>query len=502
MSDMMLNLLKKHFGYDEFRPLQKEVIERVLSGNDAVVLMPTGGGKSLCFQLPAIMMNGIAVVISPLISLMKDQVDSLKANGITADYINSSLPFGEIQNVMDKAKRGELDMLYIAPERLNVHGFEDFLRELTISLIAIDEAHCISQWGHDFRPDYGNLKTLREKFKTTPIIALTATATDIVRSDIIKQLNLVKHKVYISSFNRPNLRYDVYPKKDSFNSILSLLQNYKNESVIIYCFSRKDTENITKKLKDKGFNAATYHAGMKAIDRAENQNKFINDKIDIMVATIAFGMGIDKPDVRLVIHYSLPKSVEGYYQETGRAGRDGLPSKCVLFFSVADKYKQEYFIRGIRDESEQIKASQNLEHMIQYGYLEGCRRKYLLSYFDEDYFEENCGNCDGCTEKENLKVYVEDFVKIKSKKMYVNKEHADYNQELFEALRETRLSLAKEMKVPPYIIFGDKALVDMATRFPETSEDFLQMNGVGEKKLLRFGEIFMSVIKEFVKIKD
>ncbi|MCX6723049.1 MAG: ATP-dependent DNA helicase, partial [Candidatus Staskawiczbacteria bacterium] len=292
----MENLLKKYFGYDTFRPLQKEIIERVLLGEDSLVLMPTGGGKSLCFQLPALILEGVAVVISPLISLMKDQVDSLVANGIAADFINSSLTPKKIAEVMESALAGKLKILYIAPERLSVPGFENFLHSLCINIIAIDEAHCISQWGHDFRPDYRNLAVLRENFPNIPIIALTATATEDVRNDIIKQLCFEKYKIFISSFNRPNLSYEVLPKKDSFFSILGLVHEYKNSSIIIYCFSRNDTEAMVEKLTKRGLKALAYHAGLNAKIRKENQEKFIKDEVNIIVATIAFGMGIDKPD--------------------------------------------------------------------------------------------------------------------------------------------------------------------------------------------------------------
>jgi ATP-dependent DNA helicase RecQ len=369
----MRDTLKKYFGYEDFKPLQREIIEQVLLGKDCVVLMPTGGGKSLCFQLPALILDGIVIVISPLISLMKDQVDALHTNGITADFINSTLSQDEITVVINKAKNKELKILYIAPERLNVSGFENFLHTLKISLIAIDEAHCISEWGHDFRSDYRNLKILRSNFPKVPIIALTATATEKVREDIIKQLHLENSKVFISSFNRPNLSYEVLPKKDSFTIIVALLNNYKGESVIIYCFSRNDTEKLVNDLNRCGFRALPYHAGLDGEQRKENQEQFIKDEVNIIVATIAFGMGIDKPDVRLVIHHSLPKSIEGYYQKTGRAGRDGLPARCVLLFSYADKFKHDYFIRNITNIEEQRKSQENLEQVLNYGNFHTCR---------------------------------------------------------------------------------------------------------------------------------
>ncbi|MBU2010160.1 RecQ family ATP-dependent DNA helicase [Patescibacteria group bacterium] len=500
----MKNILKKHFGYEEFRPLQKEIIELVLAGKDCVVLMPTGGGKSLCFQLPALMLEGIAIVISPLISLMKDQVDALRANGIEADFINSALSQAEIAGVINKAKTGKLKILYMAPERLSVFGFEDFLHTLKISLIAIDEAHCISEWGHDFRPDYRNLKMLRKKFPAIPIVALTATATEKVRADIVKQLEIKDSQIFISSFNRANLSYEVLPKKDSLRLILAILRDYQNASVIIYCFSRNDTENMVDSLNKYGFKAAPYHAGLDANTRRENQERFIRDEIHIMVATIAFGMGIDKPDVRLIIHHSLPKSVEGYYQETGRAGRDGLPARCVLFFSYADKFKHDYFIRKMADETEKKKAQEKLNDVLHYGNTYGCRRQFLLRYFNEEYKQTNCGNCDRCVEQTPLDTHK---INIKVAKTRVahntfikkNDTAEEYDPVLFEKLKEKRTQGARKLQVPPYVIFGDNALREMAIHFPQTPEDFLKISGVGNQKLEQFGEQFMSVIRYYVK---
>ncbi len=494
----MKTTLKKYFGYEEFRPLQQEIIERVLANKDCLVLMPTGGGKSLCFQLPALIQEGITIVISPLISLMKDQVDALRTNGISADMINSTLSNVEIREVLERAKTGKIKILYLAPERLSVVGFDDFLKTLKISLIAIDEAHCISEWGHDFRPDYRNIKILRKKFPSIPIIALTATATEKVREDIVNQLQLADAQTFVSSFNRQNLSYEVLPKKDSFRSILALLNNYKNESVIIYCFSRKDTEKLVNDLNEQGFKAAAYHAGLDAKKRAANQDRFIRDEINIMVATIAFGMGIDKPDVRLVIHHSLPKSIEGYYQETGRAGRDGLPACCVLLFSYADKFKHDYFIGNMSDEKEKQNSQENLENVLAYGNLNGCRRKFLLNYFNEPYEHINCGNCDGCVVKVPLEILKINLRVDKPKTKSISNGSSNYDQNLFEELRKLRTQEAQRLKVPPYIIFGDKALREMTIHLPQTPDKFLEINGVGAKKLSQFGEQFMSVIKDYL----
>jgi ATP-dependent DNA helicase RecQ len=493
----MHSTLKQYFGYDTFRPLQQEIIERVLDKKDCVVLMPTGGGKSLCFQLPALLQDGITIVISPLISLMKDQVDALLAAGIKAAMINSSQTNEEIQNIIEDVKVGVIKILYIAPERLSLYSFENLLHTLPISLFAIDEAHCISEWGHDFRPEYRNLKLLRSKFPNIPIIALTATATEKVRADIVTQLNIPAPRVFTSSFNRPNLSYEVLPKKDSFKTIIALLHSCPDESVIIYCFSRKDTETIADKLHNYGHKAATYHAGLSTDKRRANQEKFIKDEVHIMVATIAFGMGIDKPDVRLVIHHSLPKSIEGYYQETGRAGRDGLPSRCVLLYSAADKFKHEYFIRQLADSEEKLQVQNNLNQSVEYGTMDSCRRKFLLEYFNEDYPLHNCGSCDICVPPKPL---VSPNVTSKSQvKNAVSALDSKYDTSLFESLRQVRTAEAARLGVPPYIVFGDKTLRELSLYQPQTDSAFLNINGVGEKKLAQFGKLFMDTIAQYNK---
>ena len=389
-------ILKSRFGHDEFRPLQEDIIGSVLAGEDTLVLMPTGGGKSLCYQLPAVCMDGLTLVVSPLISLMKDQVDALKAAGIPAEFINSTLTGSELGRVHTEAAMGRLKMVYLAPERLALQGFRDFLSSLSISLIAIDEAHCISEWGHDFRPDYRNLKFLRSEFEGVPVMGLTATATERVRVDIAEQLGLRRPRTFVSSFNRANLTYSVQPKQDSFEALLALLREHPGEPTIIYCFSRRETEELASELSAKGFRALPYHAGLENRVRRETQEGFIRGEMPIVAATIAFGMGIDKPDVRLVVHYDLPKSVEFYYQETGRAGRDGLPSECVLFYSYGDKFKQDLFIDKIEDGTEREMAQRKLAQMIDFCQLRSCRRRYLLNYFGEEWEQDNCGACDVC----------------------------------------------------------------------------------------------------------
>ncbi len=399
---VMRELLKQYFGYDEFRPLQEEVIENVIAGRDSLVIMPTGGGKSLCYQLPALRFEGVTLVVSPLIALMKDQVDSLKAIGIKAEFINSTLTYEAASRVRGEALRGDLKILYVAPERLALDSFQAFLSNLNISLVAIDEAHCISEWGHDFRPDYRNLGLFRRNFPNVPFIALTATATPRVRDDIVNQLGLISRQRFVASFNRSNLTYQVRPKRNAFDQLVELLENRRGQPVIVYCHSRKETEELAVDLRNLGHDANAYHAGLDTRVRRQTQEGFIAGEFPIVVATIAFGMGIDKPDVRLVVHYSIPKSLEAYYQETGRAGRDGLPSDCVLLYSYGDKSRQEYFIDQIEDDAERQRSRDKLDQVIEYSQLTTCRRRFLLDYFGDETLtngvrEPDCQGCDICS---------------------------------------------------------------------------------------------------------
>jgi ATP-dependent DNA helicase RecQ len=393
--------LKQYFGYDSFRPGQQEIIEQVLSGRDAFVLMPTGGGKSLTYQLPALLLPGLTVVISPLIALMHDQVDQLRANGIAATFINSSLDSFERSQRERAALNGRVRLLYVAPERLLSENFLYLLDQIEsnvgLSLLAVDEAHCVSEWGHDFRPEYRQLGQLRTRYPRSPMLALTATATERVRQDILTQLRLRDPYVHIASFNRPNLSYEVRPKhKGTYSELLQLLHNQPGAPVIVYCQSRKSVDDLSDCLQRDGIRALPYHAGLTSEQRTEHQTRFIRDDVSVLVATIAFGMGIAKPDIRAVIHYDIPKSLEGYYQESGRAGRDGLPAQCILFFSYGDRWKVEYLIAQKSDEQEQFIARHQLQQAVAYGESSICRRRVLLAYFGETLRDENCGNCDNC----------------------------------------------------------------------------------------------------------
>jgi len=388
--------LKKHFGYDSFRPLQAEIIADSLAGRDVFALLPTGAGKSLCYQLPALVREGLTIVVSPLIALMKDQVDALTANGIAATFLNSTLGEKEARSRLAGLYHGEFRLLYAAPERLMLDSFLARLREWNIALIAIDEAHCISEWGHDFRPEYRQLARLRDELPEVPLMALTATATGRVREDIVRQLRLEDASAYVASFNRPNLNYRITPKQQAYPQLFEFIRQRSRESGIVYCFSRKNAESVAEKLCADGVSARPYHAGLTDTQRAENQEAFLRDDAHVICATIAFGMGINKPNVRYVVHYDLPKNLEGYYQETGRAGRDGLPSDCLLFFTSGDVMKYQRFIDEMSSDDERRIARAQLRTMVHYAECPGCRRAELLAYFGETYPDENCGACDNC----------------------------------------------------------------------------------------------------------
>ena len=590
-------ILKHSFGYDSFRLHQQSAIEAVLRGHDVVVLMPTGGGKSLCYQIPAMMSDGLTLVVSPLIALMKDQVDALRANGVAAAFLNSTQTAAEQVEVFRSVRSGELKLLYVAPERLLQSGdqFVDFLRTVKVSLFAIDEAHCVSSWGHDFRPEYRQLARLKREFPETPLIALTATADQLVRRDIVKCLELGDAEVLVSSFNRPNISYSVEPKRNSYDRLLNYLETRKDESGIIYCLSRNSVANLADDLRDAGYSALPYHAGLDKETRERHQESFLNDETKIIVATIAFGMGIDKSNVRFVVHMDLPKNIESYYQETGRAGRDGLRSDATLFFSRADVVKLKGFVEVDGDAEQSRVMLRKLDKMSEYGELKTCRRRFLLEYFSEE-SPEDCGNCDNCNttfEKIDGTIiaqkalsavartgqrfglnYLIDFLRgSKSQKIWdehkqlktygvgadISKEDwfgyfkelmsqgllsqgegeyptlvlnsesepvlrgevkvelfkrdaveessksdrqiADlpYIKELFDRLRQVRLEFARNDNVPPYVVFSDATLVEMATYLPQTETEMLRISGVGDLKMDKYGGDFLSEIIDHCK---
>jgi len=391
-------LLKRTFGFGSFRPLQREICEASLAGQDVFALLPTGGGKSLCFQLPALARPGLTVVVSPLIALMKDQVDAMQASGVAATFLNSSLDANESRARLRGLHRGEFKLLYAAPERLMLEGWGENLKQWNVNCLAIDEAHCVSEWGHDFRPEYRQLAKLREALPGVPVMALTATATGRVREDIVTHLKLRQPAVFVASFNRPNLTYRVIPKDQPLKQIIEFIRKRESESGIVYCASRAAAERVAEALAGRGFSARPYHAGLDAADRSRHQEQFLRDDTRIICATIAFGMGINKPNVRWIIHHDLPKNIEGYYQETGRAGRDGLPGDCLLLFSAGDIAKQTHFLDEITNPKEQQIARSQLRQIVHYAESAGCRRAELLEYFGEEFPADNCGACDNCLE--------------------------------------------------------------------------------------------------------
>lgn len=592
--------LKHYFGFDSFKGDQESIIKNLMSGNDTFVLMPTGGGKSLCYQLPSLIMEGTAIVVSPLIALMKNQVDVI--NGLSeedgvAHYLNSSLNKSAIEKVKSDILSGKTKLLYVAPESLTKEDNVDFLKDVKISFYAIDEAHCISEWGHDFRPEYRRIRPIINEIGKAPVIALTATATDKVRTDIKKSLGIADAKEFKSSFNRANLYYEIRPKmKDVDRQIIMFIRQHPGQSGIIYCLSRKKVEELAEILKANEIKAAPYHAGLDSATRSQTQDDFLMEKIDVIVATIAFGMGIDKPDVRFVIHYDIPKSLEGYYQETGRAGRDGGEGICIAFYARKDLKKLEKFMEN-KPVAEQDIGRQLLQETAAYAESSVCRRKMLLHYFGEEYLEDNCHNCDNCLHpknkieakdallvvlkaiaavKENFRQeYVIDFVKgratddivshkhneleefgagedmdnklwnpvirqalisgylkkdvenygllkltasgkrfIKKPKSFLIVEDREFkddfdednireggcgalDQQLYSMLKDLRKSFAKKHKLPPYVIFQDVSLEQMATMYPVTIQELQNVQGVGAGKAKRFGKEFCELIRKY-----
>jgi ATP-dependent DNA helicase RecQ len=596
--------LKKYFGFDNFKGKQEPIIRNVLAGRDTFVLMPTGGGKSLCYQLPAVMKKGTAIVISPLIALMKNQVDAMR-NFSTGDevahFLNSSLTKTEIARVKNDVTKGMTKLLYVAPESLTKEDNIEFLKNIDISFYAIDEAHCISEWGHDFRPEYRRIRPIIDTIGRSPIIALTATATPKVQHDIQKNLGILEADEFKSSFNRPNLYYEVRSKQDVAKEIIKYIKNNVGKSGIIYCLSRKKVEELAETLKVNNIKALPYHAGMDSSTRTQNQDKFLMEEADVIVATIAFGMGIDKPDVRYVIHYDMPKSLEGYYQETGRAGRDGGEGNCIAYYSYNDIQKLEKFMHG-KPIAEQEIGKQLLLETVSYAESSVCRRKLLLHYFGETYIQDNCEACDNCLHPKTqfegndyvvsvleavlavkekfkadhianilsgkvtsaIKSYkhhkleifgsgeekdekfwnmvcrqaliarfltkdIENYglLKLTQKGMdflenptsFMMTEDHDYSdsaeednafgartaavdEELFSILKDLRKMISKQKDVPPFVIFQDPSLEDMAIQYPITIDELQNITGVGAGKALRYGEEFVDVIKSYVEEKE
>ncbi len=584
------SVLSSVFGYSEFRSLQAPVIQNVIEKRDTLVIMPTGGGKSLCYQVPALLFDGLTVVVSPLIALMQDQVRQLHAQGVKAATLNSMVMRDDYDAIVGQVVRNELDMLYLAPETLFTERILTLLSQQTVSCLAIDEAHCISSWGHDFRPEYRRLVEVRQRFPDAVCIALTATATPRVREDIQAQLGFSQGATFVASFDRPNLMLDVQPKQSPTRQVTQFLAQHKNQAGIIYCFSRAQVDNLAEALQDQGYAALPYHAGLTDDVRRSNQERFIRDDVQIMVATVAFGMGINKPDIRWVIHHDLPKNIESYYQQVGRAGRDGLPATCVLLFSYSDSAKQRHFISQKTNPHEQEVAETQLRQLLRFAESSDCRRKPLLDYLGEVYEPDNCGQCDNCTgtkPKEDVTVAAQKFlscvyrtgqrfgagyvidvllgsrqqkvlqnqhdqlstygigqeysknqwqhlanqfqqqgllsrnefngIALTDKAMQVLKNglkvearmdiapaakksktiDLNYDEALFEDLRQYRKQLADELKVPPYVIFTDKSLAEMATLYPQSEQGFLSINGVGQKKLDSFGADFIQRIRAY-----
>ncbi|HBY51234.1 MAG TPA: DNA helicase RecQ [Marinilabiliales bacterium] len=593
--------LQKYFGFDRFKGQQEEVIKSVLNGNDTFVLMPTGGGKSLCYQLPALIMEGTAIIISPLIALMKNQVDSIRSFGTEdgiAHFLNSSLTKAAAQKVRDDVMSGKTKLLYVAPESLTKEDNIDFLKNVKISFYAVDEAHCISEWGHDFRPEYRRIKPIVSEIGPAPLIALTATATAKVQHDIQKTLGMLNANVFKASFNRPNLYYEVLPKSKPESQIIKFIKENEGKSGIIYCLSRKKVEELAETLVVNNIKALAYHAGMDSATRSGNQDKFLMEDVDVIVATIAFGMGIDKPDVRFVIHYDIPKSLEGYYQETGRAGRDGGEGKCITLYSAKDIQKLEKFMQG-KPVAEQEIGRQLLLDTASYAESAICRRIILLNYFGEK-LEEPCGNCDNCIyPKEQIEAKDEicralqailevkekykaehlsdiltgknsaavksfrhneleafgsgndhgekfwnavfrqsmiagliskdienygllkmtkkgydflenpvDFLLVRNHDYDAIEEEANAaaaqasgagDPELFAMLKDLRKSISKKLKLPPFVIFQDPSLADMALQYPITLDEMKYIQGVGEGKAKRYGQEFVELIKAYVE---
>lgn len=488
-------ILNTYFGYDSFRHGQEQIVDAILLGKDALGIMPTGAGKSLCFQVPAMVMDGITIVISPLVSLMKDQVSTLVAAGVPAAFLNSSLTERQYLKALEFAAGGKYKIIYVAPERLLTWRFQNFVEKVNIAMVAVDEAHCVSQWGQDFRPSYLDITQFVNGLKVRPIItAFTATATTRVKDDIVKMLRLNSPIQVVTGFDRKNLYYEVRKKQSKKIELMNIVREHKNESGIVYCTTRKKVEEVCQMLKEEGFKATRYHAGLEAEERKENQEKFIYDEVNIMVATNAFGMGIDKSDVRFVVHFNMPKDIESYYQEAGRAGRDGESAQCILLYSSNDVSTNKFLIENSRQNGgneltdEKVKQQmiaqdlRRLEQITFYCQTTECLRTYVLRYFGED-VKEGCGNCFNCYEK---------ITEKERKKRII----ASLDGKLLDELKKIRMKLSMVQGVPAFVVFSDASLYDMCRKLPKNDEEFLEISGVGYKKLQQYGSAFLEVINK------
>ena len=481
-------LLYEHFGYSSFRPAQEALIGALLEGRDVLGIMPTGAGKSMCYQIPALLLPGITLVISPLISLMQDQVRALKAAGIAGAYLNSSLTYRQYLKALDNARRGMYQIIYVAPERLGTEEFQGFVRSVKISLVAVDEAHCLSQWGHDFRPSYLGIAPFVAGLSfRPPVAAFTATATPTVKEDILRQLRLQAPEVQVTGFDRKNLMLRVLRPQEKMVALLELLRQHREESGIVYCSTRKQVERVTEQLGERGISAAGYHGGMEEGQRRENQNQFLYDRVQVMVATNAFGMGIDKQNIRFVVHYNMPKNMEAYYQEAGRAGRDGAPAECLLLYGPGDVHTAEFLIHSSQEGQEGEAAQrrlgmelEKLERMKEYCFTSGCLRHYILSYFGQD-SPNRCGHCGNCIARERI--------------LKALQPEAKEERTLYDMLRSVRKDYADRGQLPPELIFSDRTLQEMAVQRPANEYDMMQIPGVSPTKYQLYGKTFLRVIQ-------
>lgn len=497
-------LLKQYFGYAVFRPLQQEIIEHSLRGKDTLAVMPTGGGKSLCYQLPALVRTGITIVVSPLISLMKDQVEQLHGRGIDAVCLNSTLSRNVYRESVHTIRSGAAKLLYVSPETLLRPSTLSLLESVPLSCLTIDEAHCISEWGHDFRPEYRQIAAVRKRFPDICCLALTATATPRVQKDIRSTLGFGESDTFIASFDRKNLFLEIIAKTDPLYQIEDYIRRQDSSSGIIYCFSRNQVETLAAALLDAGLSVRPYHAGLPAEIRHRNQELFIRNEVKIMVATIAFGMGIDKPNVRFVIHHDLPKNVESYYQQIGRAGRDGLPAGCLLLYSARDVKKIIYFINKMKRKEQRV-ARAHLRKMVALSETKSCRRIPLLTYFGEKAPSSRCGMCDNCCAGRSgapQRSLSASSCSEQPAPPSCRPARLDYDEELFEILRSKRMQLAEQRGLPPYSIFPDRSLIEMSARQPKTASDMLEIHGVGRQRMRRYGSLFLDLIDTYCRNRE